>query len=287
MQEFHTWIFQSLLTGTQNEIVYYFVLRDIEYKFNLNYYTMEKVTIGTKVNRLGISRLSVGEGQTCRAILIDHDPRMKHIAYDDIHKRRVEVDQDMCIKYGLRPSPTFFYLVAKLNTDLSGNVIGDRFTIEYLQLSENLNNELSDQILEQGIPKSLQMTKIKKSVNGKDYSYIKVVPSQRGFEDNKDLWDKINKFCNDENAVNACWAMIDSGTSLTKEQYIALLASEKEGNQNAQGEQNQIAGPQGQAPKQIAAKSDQSTSASVMPAVPENFANDNDFGGGDEFNDGF
>ena len=142
-------------------------------------------------------------------------------------------------------------------------------------------------ILEQGIPKSLQLTKVKKSANGKDYSYIKVVPSQRGFEDNKDLWDKINKFRNDENAVNACWAMIDADTSLTKEQYIALLASEKEGNQNAQGEQRQIAGPQSQAPKQIAAKSEQAPSASVMPSVPENFANDNDFGGGDEFSDGF
>lgn len=240
---------------------------------------MEKVTIGTKVNRLGIPRLSVGEGSTCRAILLDPDPRMKHIAYDEARKRRVEVDQDMCIRFGLRPSPTFFYLVAKLNTDLNGNVIGDKFTVEYLQLSENLNNEFSDQILEQGVPKSLQLTKVKKSANGKDYSYIKVVPSQRGFEDNKSLWSNIRAVQEKEGFIDTCWAMIDADTSLTKQQYLELLSSE---NTQGQQETKQIANTQ-HAPRQIAQK----PAESPMPSVPEDFAKTNDFADNDDFSGGF
>lgn len=237
---------------------------------------MERVPIGTKVKRLGIPRLSVGEGATCRAILLEQDPQMKHIAYDDARKVRVEVDQDMCIKYGLRPSPTFFYLVAKLNTDLNGDVIGDKFTVEYLQLSENLNNELAAQIAEQGVPKSLHLTKVKKQADGKDFSYIKVVPSAQGFEDNKSLWDKINKLRANKEFIDTCWKFIDADTSKTKEQYIALLNA---ASQQANGQ------------RQIAAQSQQQralppTQGSVMPQVPDGFAAQNDFDAtGGEFSD--
>lgn len=244
---------------------------------------MEKVSIGTKVSRLGIPRLSVGEGFTCRAILIDQDPRMKHIAYDNARKCRVEVDQDMCIRFKLRPAPTFFYLVAKLNTDLNGNVIGDKFTVEYLQLSENLNNEFSDNILEQGIPKSLQLTKVKKSgEGGKDYSYVKVVPSQRGFEDNVSLWEKINQLRNNEDFINAAWAMIDADTSLNKQQYIELV-SQGGDSQQAQGTRQLENRQANQRQLESKATAQHPHRESVMPQAPSTFAQDNDFGHANDF----
>ena len=187
---------------------------------------MQRVQIGTRVKRLGINRLSIGEGMVGRALLLDPNPQMKYIAYDEANKKRVEVDQDMVLKYGLRPSTTFYYLVAKLNTDLNGNVIGDKFTIEYLQLSENLNNELSDLIAEQGMLKSLQLTKVKKTgEQGRDYSYIKAIPSQKDFSENQLLWNNINKVKSNQEFIDKCWQLIDADTSLNKVQYENFLQS--------------------------------------------------------------
>jgi hypothetical protein len=234
---------------------------------------MQQVTIGSRVNKLGIQRLSVGEGATCRAMLLDPNPQMKYIAFDENIKRRVEVDQDMCIKYGLRPSTTFFYLVAKLNTDLNGNVIGDKFTVEYLQLSENLNNELSDLIMEQGVPKSFQLTKVKKTgEGGKDYSYIKVVPSQRDFADNTSLHAKLNELRSNPEFINSCWMMIDADTSLNREQYEKLISGA-----TAQGAPALQAGHQ-QKPQLPA--SHQAPAGSAMPQAPADFNRENDFGDG-------
>lgn len=232
---------------------------------------MQQVQIGTRVKPLGIQRLSVGEGAKCRAVLLDPNPRMKYIAYDEAYKRRVEVDQDMVIKYGLRPQATFYYLVAKLNTDLNGQVIGDQFTVEYLQLSENLNNELSDQIMEQGIPQSLSLQKVKKSANGRDFSYIKTTPSQMKIDGT--LLQKVEELRNNQQFIDQCWSMIDASTSITKEQYEQLLL-----NQPAQQP----------APAQIAAPAQQTrqlppAQSSPMPQAPENFAQQNDFGSGDDF----
>lgn len=232
---------------------------------------MQQVKIGTRVKPLGIQRLSVGEGAKCRAVLLDPNPRMKYIAYDETHKRRVEVDQDMVIKYGLRPQATFYYLVVKLNTDLNGNIIGDQFTVEYLQLSENLNNEFSDQIMEQGIPNSLSLQKVKKTANGRDFSYIKTTPSQVKIDGT--LLQKVEELRNNNKFVDQCWSMIDASTSITKEQYEQLLLTEQHQDQPAQ-----IAPPQQtQLPP--------AQPSSPMPQSPDNFAAQNDFGSGDDFSD--
>lgn len=238
---------------------------------------MEKVTIGTKVKPLGIQRLSVGEGQKCRAVLIDPNPCMKYIAYDNAHKCRVEVDQDMVIKYGLSASATFYYLVAKLNTDLNGRIIGDNFTVEYLQLSETLNNRLSDQITEQGIPASFSMNKVKKlGDGGKDFSHIEVTPS--AVKPEGSLLQKIEELRANKEFIDKCWAMIDATTSISKEKYEKILAEEA----NPQGlppasEYTQHSLPSG-------GQSPVNSPSSPMPQAPADFNAQNDFGAGDDFN---
>jgi hypothetical protein len=232
---------------------------------------MEKVALGTKVNRLGIQRLSCAVGATCRAILLDKEACMKHVAYDESIGRTVEVDQDMVLKLGLRPYPTFYYLVAKLNTDLNGNVVGDQFTVEYIQLSENLNNEFADALREfRGVPASLALTKVKKvGDNGKDFSHIKVTASNLDpLEDNPKLAEKINQLRADGNFIDQCWKMIDATTSITKEKYFELLAAK--GNEKQQG-QSQLSAQVSSAPK----------------SLPGNdFAETNDFDA-EEFKNGF
>lgn len=229
---------------------------------------MEKVLLGSRVNRLGISRVSVAEGSKCRVVLLDRDPRMKHVSYDEELKRSVEVDQDMCIQYGLRPYPTFYYLIAKLNTDLQGRVIGDQFTVEYLQLSENLNNELADAIQEQGIPKSLSLTKVKKTgEGGRDFSYIKVTPSANDpLAENQSLATKITDLRNNSEFLESCWKMIDAATTISKEKYLELKGLENN-----------------QSKPESAKKPEITFESSAPKEIPgDDFSAVNDFGDGDD-----
>lgn len=245
---------------------------------------MQQVPIGTRVKPLGIQRLSCAEGSKCRAVLLDPNPQVKYIAYDEERKRRVEVTQDLLIKYGLRAQTTFFYLVAKLNTDLNGEVHGDQFTVEYLQLSENLNNQFSDAITEMGEFKSIALEKVKKTANGKDFSYVQAKPSNR-FDPASipSLQQKLTELRNKQGFIASCWQLIDATTSITADAYEKLLTDEKKGNQPAlptngghqlpaQETRNLPAGGQAGSP---------------MPQAPASaFPESNDFGAGDDFGGG-
>lgn len=232
---------------------------------------MEKVAIGTRVRPLGIQRLNVADGARCRVVLLDEDPRMKYIAWDDERKKRVEVDQNLVIRYGLRPMTNFYYLVAKLNTDMNGNVVGDQFVIEYLQLSENLNNDLADAISENPNFTSFMLTKVaKKGPDGQDFSHIKVTPSSYKIDGR--LLENLNKLRAETEAIETMWSMIDRATSMTAAEYIKL----REGDDTAQ-----IAAPAAAQPKQVAAPVDRAP----MPSAPENFTET--FASGDDFSDGF
>lgn len=183
---------------------------------------MQKIQLGTKVRPLGINRVDVAEGFQCRAILLDPNPQVAFIAWDENLKRKVEVDQDMVIKYGLRPMTTYYYLVAKLNTDMNSNIVNNQFTIEYLQLSENVNSEFVDALNEMPNFTSLKLTKIKKVADGRDFSYIKVIPSQ--VELPEGLIKEIDAIRATEGALDSMWQLIDASTSIKREQYEKLLA---------------------------------------------------------------
>lgn len=226
--------------------------------------------------------------------MLDPNPAMKHIAYDDKLKRRVEVvSQSMCIKYKLSPSPTFYYLVAKLNTDLNGNVIGDSFVVEYLQLSESINNEFADAIQEQGVGKSISLQKVKKtSGDGRDFSYIKPTNSMYGIDDNPSLLKKINDLRNNKEFIDGCWKMIDAETSINEQEYVALLAGENSeiqahsGSQRTQelpGSQRTPALPGSQ---RTQTPSNPQQEVSPMTTVGDDFAKSNDFEDGGSFDAG-
>lgn len=229
---------------------------------------MHKIKLGTKVQNLGINRSEVAENVLARAVLLDQDPCVKFLGWDDKRKRAVEVDQDMIIKYGFRPMTRYYYLIARLNTDMTGTIIGDKFNIEYIQMSDNQNSDFSVAVNEMGAFKSLVMQKVKKSgPDGKDFSYLKVTPSNQ--EVPAGVLDAIEKLRAQPQAIDAMWKMIDAATSLTKAQYAQLLAEENGGANVSKLQSGEQTRPQ----------------IGFVAAPEPHEIPGNDFGKGDDFSD--
>lgn len=233
---------------------------------------MQQVPLGQKVKALGINRSNVADGQTGRAVLIDPNPRFKYIAFDDKLKRRVEVNQDMVIKYGLSPITYYFYLIARLNTDLNGNVVGTKMVVEYLQLSENVNNEFADSVRALKGFSQLILNKVaKKGNDGRDFGYIKPIPSQEDLD--PEIIQNIEKLRAEPGAIDAMWMLVDRASSITPEEYVEL----KENPAQIQGGQQNY--------RQVAAPSRPQIDAPTnpVPQAVEGFGAD--FGGAEDFND--
>ena len=244
---------------------------------------MEKLKLGTRVNSLGINRTVCAAGCKSRAILLDRDPRFKYIGWDEKRKKRVEIDQDMVIKYGFRPMTTFYYLIARLNTDMKGNVVGDDFVIEYLQLSENLNNDFSDLVNENPEFNSLVLTLVKKNGGeGKDFSYIDVKTSN--YQVSQTILDKLEVLRENEDMIESMWKMIDTTTSMSASDYENLLLQESGENieavNSASERVKQVAS---QATRQALPRAQQRPTPQPAVEVMEN----DDFGIGDDFGETF
>jgi len=235
---------------------------------------MQQVALGTKVKSLGINRSNVADGQTGRAVLIDPNPRFKYIAFDDKLKRRVEVNQDMVIKYGLSPITYYFYLIARLNTDLNGNVVGTKMVVEYIQLSENVNNEFADSVRALKGFSQLVLNKVsKKGNNGQDFGYIKPIPSQEDLD--PEIINNIEKLRQEPGAIDAMWMLVDRASSITPQEYEELKAGAAQLPAGQQLQRRQVSAP---SPRpQIESPSN------PVPQAVEGFGDD--FGGTDDFND--
>jgi len=184
---------------------------------------MEKVKLGTRVTSLGINRANVAEGMKGKGILLEKDPRFKNLAYDESVQRYVEVDQDLVIKYRLNPISKYYFLIARLNTDMKGQIIGDDFVIEYTQLSDTQYTEYLDGIEAIGgptTPSGVLLTKVSKSVDGKDFSYVKTLPANIPMSEN--LKKKIKEIRVNKAALESMWIMVDSNTSITVTEYEKL-----------------------------------------------------------------
>lgn len=228
---------------------------------------MQKVKLGTRVQNLGINRSEVADNVVARAVLIDPDPRVKYIGWDAVRKRAVEVDQDMIIKFGFKPMTRYYYLIARLNTDMMGKVVGDQFQVEYLQLSDSQNNDFALAINEMGNFKSLVLQKVKKmGPDNKDFSYLKVTPSNQ--DANPETIRAIETMRQQASAIDAMWKLIDASTSLSKVEYYRLLQEESKSNI---------------APTQEAISAPSAPVGYVEPPKAPAEIQGNDFGLGDDF----
>ena len=236
---------------------------------------MEKIKLGTRAKSLGINRTVCAAGCKSRAILLDEDPRYKYIGWDDKRKKRVELNQDLVIKYGFKPMANYYYLIARLNTDMKGNVIGDDIIVEYLQLSENLNNDFADLVMENPDFNSLVLTLVKKSgPDGKDFSYIDVKTSN--YQVSEEIINKVNALKENSEAIESMWRLIDATTSISAEEYEKLILAEV-GDSDSQNTAPRISAPQH---KQI-----ETPRIKVETPVVETPTSVDDFGFGEKIDD--
>jgi len=183
---------------------------------------MQKISLGTKIAPLGIQKLNCAEGSRCRAILVDPEVQVMFTAWDDDLNRRVACDEELMLRYGLKPTANYFMLVYKCNTDMNAQIVDASGSIEYIQLSANLYNDFADACTEVGQFTSLGISKVKKTAEGRDFSYLKVVPSNSAKIDAvPGLAAKLEQLCNDKDSIERCWQYIERSAAMTKEEYIA------------------------------------------------------------------
>jgi len=206
---------------------------------------MQRVEFGTRVRSISIPRVQIAAGMKGRAVVIDKSPMVKQIAYDDVNKIRVEVTQQECIESHLTPRANFFMLVARLNTDMKGNIVDSDISVEYLQMSERVYNEFADTALEFGDFNSILM--VSQTSNGQSqFAYVKPTPSNAQIP--AEVMEKIKKLQETPGMIDGCWQMIDQATSITYQQYLQRLSQASE---QPQAQVRQFAPPQPKA--QIAA----------------------------------
>lgn len=235
---------------------------------------MERVAFGTRVRSISIPRVQVAAGMRARAVILDPDPVVKQIAYDDVNKMRVEVTQEQCIASGLTPRANFYMLVARLNTDMKGNIVDSDISVEYLQMSERVYNEFVDTAQEFGSFESVLM--VSQTSNGQSqFAYTKPTPSN--IQLSQELAEKIEKLKSTAGFIDGCWQLVDQATSMTYERYLTALQN-KENQPQAQRTPFNPPRPQlqqsQQKPKAIQHKPEHPKVAPKKVAAPEPQATD-------------
>lgn len=174
------------------------------------------ISMGSVVKGASIRRSDVAEGIKGKGVLIDPNPRATYIAYDQDNKVSVFVDQEAVIKHQLTARTYYIFLIARLNTDMKGNIIGDDLTIEYLKLSDDVYLEFAD-AYEELMP-NVNTVALKKEAKG-TYSFVKVTPSKDLASDA--VYDKIEGF-----DLNALWSLVELDLAKSLVQYEAMLAKQ-------------------------------------------------------------
>lgn len=186
---------------------------------------MKAIQLGQKIKPVAIQRANVADNVQGRAMLLDLNPRVKQIAYDDRVKRAVEVSQEDCIKHRLSPRPTYYFLIARLNTDMQGTVVGSDIIVEYLQLSASTYDKFSTAILEVGGASKMASLLLTKVIN-KDYGYVSPMPSAKIDFPNEAL-EKVKALRGNKAAIEGMWEMVNIATSIDIVEYEKLLVEKQ------------------------------------------------------------
>ena len=203
------------------------------------------INFGDRVQKIGIDRFDCAQDVTVKAMFVNYDrPYARNMAYDETNKCYVECDKDMAIKYGLSPKPRYYFLVAALQTDMNGNILGDKeVKVTYVNMSNNQYEHFlaASNNLDQW-KGFVTLVKVKKNDGkGKDIIYIEATPASSNAQGFKGISEKLaarlNQLAADENMLNTAVQLIDADTGLTKEQYEERLAQKAVGGQQPQAVQ--------------------------------------------------
>ena len=194
------------------------------------------IEYGQKVQKVGIERFDCAQGVTVKAALLNYkQPYARNIAYDEVNRCFVECDRAMALKYGLNPSPRYYFLVAAFATDLNGNVIGDKeVKVTYMQMkNQQYEHFLAASNNLGGWDGLVTLTKVaKKGEGGKDFSYVEAMPASSqadGFKTiSQTLRDRINKLATNEELLKTSIHMIDAVTGLYEDKYLERIAQNKQ-----------------------------------------------------------
>ena len=178
---------------------------------------MEAIQMGTKIKSIGINRANVADNAKGRAVLLDPNPRVKHVAYDNTIKRAVEVTQDDVIKYGFNPRTNYYFLIARMNTDMEGTIVGDKIIVEYVQLAQSVYDEYIESLEENGKGNSILLKKVAKG----DYSYVTVKPSQQNLP--QGVVEAVRAMRKDAAMLETMWQLVDKATSISVADYEKML----------------------------------------------------------------
>lgn len=257
---------------------------------------MQQVQLGQKVQPVGISRASISANCWGSAFLLDPNPRVKQIAFDQELSRSVEVDQEACIKLHLTPRTLYYFLIARLDTDIKGNVVSDKFIVQYIQWAPQAYTNFLDLVETNKNFYTLRLKRQQKN-EGDQYGYLFAFPSTELKGISEILRNNITRMRKDKALIENLWSMIDSATSMPLKSYLEAL--QKAGKNSADVEEmlaeinastaamsgfgtgeipatnqaHQIAAPQQAAPQQTAPQQ-----AAPQQAAP---TNTDGFGGSD------
>lgn len=184
---------------------------------------MQRGTFGQKVQESGILQFDMAVGGTSVVVPFTKDILTKDIAFDEQVKRRIDVDDEIrSIKPSLVAKKEIYMLVAKLNTDQSGQIVpSNNFDIEYLKLSVKKYNEICKQQL--AIPNftSIYVSKEEKKFDNKTINEFKFTLSPTPLP--QQITSRMAEVVNAEGVIDGLFNMIDLATSTPKETYLQLL----------------------------------------------------------------
>lgn len=189
---------------------------------------MQHVDFGTKVKAIEVGRTQCAENVAGRAIVLDPSPAVKQCAWlegvnakGEPVKRSVELNQDEAIRFRATPRVNYYMLIARLNTDMNGNVVGDDIVVEYLQMSAKVYDDFIEACESIG---NYTTIKLKKEVRkpGDTYGYVKPIPANN-VQVSPEVLAKVEKMRNTPQFLESLWFMVDSATSITVAAWQELI----------------------------------------------------------------
>jgi len=170
-----------------------------------------QIKMGDRGKSPMIKRSDVAGGTKGRAVLLDPNPRCAVVAYDEDQKMTFYADQETVIKYKLRGNVYYLLLIARLNTDMKGDVIGDDFVVEYLRLADKEYAKVADAMEEQEC-NSILLTK---EVKG-EYSYVIATVSKKGVPN--EIISKLQDL-----DLEPLWSMVEADVARPIESYLIAI----------------------------------------------------------------
>lgn len=154
-----------------------------------------------------IQKSQLNSGQTGLAVFLDSDPVVLDSAWSPSVKRYVDVEsQEFFNKHKedlQNPKTRYYFLVARFDIDANKQVIASSFRLEYLDLGGGTYKDFCDATVAQPNYNCAYLTKVEKTLNGKNISYIKPYPSFIQLPADADA--RVSPIKNDKNEVTNLW----------------------------------------------------------------------------------